>query len=85
MFTFRKPRWLVGAVSSVAATAIAAAVAPATVQAAPAGGVNSRNSSAAARYTGQRLDWTPCDRDPSLECAAMAVPATGITWGPART
>ncbi|MFE1774747.1 alpha/beta hydrolase [Streptomyces sp. NPDC059008] len=63
------------ALSGVVAAALASAVAPAVAaQSAPAGGAAGGAASATARYTGQRLDWKPCDREPSLQCAAMTVP-----------
>ncbi|MGG7570646.1 alpha/beta hydrolase [Streptomyces sirii] len=72
MSSSRKPRWPVAAVSGVVAAAVATAVAPAVATpSAPAGGGPAAGLS---RYTGQRLDWQPCDREPSLQCAAMTVP-----------
>lgn len=65
----RRRRWGVCAVAGVGAAVVAATVLPAAgAQAGPAG------TRVPARYAQQRLDWQPCERGSSLECANMTVP-----------
>ncbi|MEU7135637.1 alpha/beta hydrolase [Streptomyces sp. NPDC046261] len=66
MFTFGKSRRTAAAVSGVMATAIAAAVLPASAALA--------RPAVPARYAQQHLDWQPCEKDAPLECAQMTVP-----------
>lgn len=70
MFKLGKSQRSAAALSGVVTAAIAAAVLPASVAQAQ----SQARPTVPARYAQQHLDWQPCDKGSSLECATMTVP-----------